>query len=97
MAKETGICSWKELALGTAILTPGNASELKTGDWRSMRPVVDHEKCIKCGRCYILCPDMVYSPRDDGYYDLNYYYCKGCGICAHECPKGAIEMVEEGK
>jgi len=38
---------------------------------------------------------MVYSPRDDGYYELNYYYCKGCGICAHECPKGAIEMVEE--
>jgi Pyruvate/2-oxoacid:ferredoxin oxidoreductase delta subunit len=22
-------------------------------------------------------------------------YCKGCGICAHECPKGAIEMVIE--
>jgi Pyruvate/2-oxoacid:ferredoxin oxidoreductase delta subunit len=20
-------------------------------------------------------------------------YCKGCGICAHECPKGAIRMV----
>ncbi|SFM51762.1 pyruvate synthase subunit PorD [Thermodesulforhabdus norvegica] len=97
MAKETGICSWKELALGAAIVTPGNASELKTGDWRSMRPVVDYEKCIKCGRCYILCPDMVYTPRDDGYYELNYYYCKGCGICANECPKDAIEMVEEGR
>ncbi|MHA1683533.1 MAG: 4Fe-4S binding protein, partial [Promethearchaeota archaeon] len=22
-------------------------------------------------------------------------YCKGCGICASECPHGAIEMVEE--
>ncbi|NMA11550.1 MAG: 4Fe-4S binding protein, partial [Methanomicrobiales archaeon] len=22
-------------------------------------------------------------------------YCKGCGICANECPKGAIAMVRE--
>lgn len=96
MAKEVGLHSWKEVALGGAILTPGNASELKTGDWRSSRPVVNYEKCIKCGRCYIICPDMVYTPKDDGYYELNYYYCKGCGICAEECPKDAIEMVEEG-
>ncbi|MEJ5300764.1 MAG: 4Fe-4S binding protein [Thermodesulforhabdaceae bacterium] len=96
MAKELGLHSWRELALGAAILKPGSASELKTGDWRSSRPVVDYEKCVKCGRCYILCPDMVYSLKEDGYYELNYYYCKGCGICAHECPKDAIEMIEEG-
>ncbi|MCK4728041.1 MAG: 4Fe-4S binding protein, partial [Desulfobacterales bacterium] len=24
-------------------------------------------------------------------------YCKGCGICAHECPKDAITMVMEGE
>ena len=41
MAKETGIMSWKELELGIAITRPGNAGELKTGDWRSMRPVTD--------------------------------------------------------
>jgi pyruvate ferredoxin oxidoreductase delta subunit len=23
-------------------------------------------------------------------------YCKGCGICAHECWPRAISMVEEG-
>ncbi|MGC8719068.1 MAG: 4Fe-4S binding protein [Thermodesulforhabdaceae bacterium] len=97
MAKEVGIQSWRDLAPGCAILTPGNAAELRTGDWRTTRPVVDYEKCIKCGRCYIVCPDMVYTPREDGYYELNYYYCKGCGICAEECPKDAIEMVEEEK
>ncbi len=96
MAKETGIMSWKELELGNSITRPGNAAELKTGDWRSMRPVTDYEKCTKCGQCYIFCPDMVYTKNAEGYYEQNYYYCKGCGICAHECPVSCIAMVQEG-
>jgi len=23
-------------------------------------------------------------------------YCKGCGVCAEECPRGAIVMTREG-
>lgn len=97
MAKEIGSFSWKELELGTAIVHPGNASELKTGDWRSMRPVTDYDACVKCGQCFIFCPDMVYTRNEEGYYVQNYYYCKGCGICAHECPVHCIKMVEEGE
>ncbi|MGO9020266.1 MAG: 4Fe-4S binding protein [Syntrophobacteraceae bacterium] len=95
MAKETGIKSWKELNFGIAITTPGNAAELKTGDWRSMRPETDREKCTKCGQCYIFCPDMVYSKDAEGYYAQNYYWCKGCGTCAKECPVDAITMIQE--
>jgi pyruvate ferredoxin oxidoreductase delta subunit len=95
VAKETGFKSWKELNFGIAITTPGNAAELKTGDWRSMRPETNKEKCTKCAQCYIFCPDMVYSKDAEGYYIQNYYYCKGCGICAKECPVDAITMLQE--
>lgn len=70
---------------------------LNTGDWRTKRPVLDQEKCIKCGRCFLYCPVNAVK-KDADRFDICYDYCKGCGICAHECPKDAIEMTaEEGK
>ena len=30
-------------------------------------------------------------------YKANYDYCKGCGICANECPKDVITMTLEEK
>ncbi|SKC36024.1 4Fe-4S binding protein [Maledivibacter halophilus] len=70
---------------------------LNTGDWRTQRPVIDHEKCIKCGICFLYCPVNSIN-KIEGEFVISYDYCKGCGICAHECPKKAINMaVEEGK
>jgi len=89
--------SWKDLELGTAITDPGCAQELKTGDWRSMRPVLDKEKCIKCGLCAVYCPEFCVHENEEGFFEAALYYCKGCGICSHECPKDAIEMVTEEK
>jgi pyruvate ferredoxin oxidoreductase delta subunit len=68
----------------------------KTGGWRTFKPVYDQEKCIKCGTCWLVCPEGCVTRRD-GVYEPNYDYCKGCGICANECPVGAIEMVLEEK
>ena len=84
--------TWKDLEVGCVVSDPGNASQYKTGDWRSMRPVVDKSKCIRCGVCYIFCPDMAIEKTDEGYFEASLYYCKGCGICAQECPRYIITM-----
>ena len=86
---------WQDFTLGGIVTKPGSASEYRTGDWRSQRPIWDYEKCIKCGLCYIYCPDSAIEWRDDGYPQNNLYYCKGCGICAYECWPSAIHMAEE--
>ncbi len=95
MANSDAIVGWKTITFGCHILEPGNAANFRTGDWRSQRPVTDKEKCIKCGMCWVYCPDMAYSQDEEGYFVANMEYCKGCGICAHECPKDAITMVPE--
>ena len=53
--------------------------------------------CDHCGNCYIFCPDGSVSEQEGGPLNvIDYEYCKGCGICANECPIGIIEMEKEG-
>jgi len=52
--------------------------------------------CFECDNCYAMCPDdaiVKLGPGKGFMIDLD--YCKGCGICAAECPAGAITMVPE--
>jgi NADPH-dependent glutamate synthase beta subunit-like oxidoreductase len=53
--------------------------------------------CFSCDNCYGVCPDnAVLKPGPDGApYAFDLDYCKGCGMCAVECPCGAIEMIPE--
>ncbi|BDI03497.1 NAD(P)-binding protein [Sphaerotilus microaerophilus] len=52
--------------------------------------------CFECDNCYGVCPDNAVIKLGPGKrFEINYDYCKGCGICAAECPCGAIEMVAE--
>jgi 2-oxoacid:acceptor oxidoreductase delta subunit (pyruvate/2-ketoisovalerate family) len=58
--------------------------------------------CFDCDNCFGVCPDnsvIKLEGRDREAagrgYAFDYDFCKGCGICAAECPCGAIEMVPE--
>ncbi len=52
--------------------------------------------CLKCDNCFYYCPDMaiVKDPALElGYWILD-QYCKGCGLCVEECPRGAVLLKE---
>ena len=51
--------------------------------------------CFGCDNCYGVCPDNAIVKLADGEYEIDYDYCKGCGLCVAECPCGAIEMEPE--
>lgn len=83
----------RETLVATSKPAKGEAG--RTGDWRSQTPVIDQEKCIQkesCLYCWLYCPDGVITREFPLEIDLE--YCKGCGICAEECPRHAIEMVD---
>lgn len=91
--------NWKELPAGCLIDEAATSLRFKTGDWRSMRPVWDSEKCIHCLLCWISCPDSAIKVENEKITGIDYNYCKGCGICASICPPkaSAIEMIREEK
>ncbi|MEU6541270.1 NAD(P)-binding protein [Streptomyces sp. NPDC047000] len=52
--------------------------------------------CFECDNCYGVCPDNAITKLGPGKgFSIDLDYCKGCGLCAAECPCGAIEMTPE--
>jgi 2-oxoacid:acceptor oxidoreductase delta subunit (pyruvate/2-ketoisovalerate family) len=67
-------------------------------------PLFEARRCMSCGscfacdNCYGVCPDnaiIKLDPAGSYAYKVDYDYCKGCGLCAQECPCGAIQMEPE--
>lgn len=87
--------AFKPVLAVLAIDIPGNSKPYFTGSLRTFYPQLTKERCIKCGVCWILCPDASYIQNEEGYYLADLNYCRGCGICAYECPTGAITMLQE--
>lgn len=91
------LLSWKDLLPGCVVDEPGSTVQYSTGDWKSQRPVWEHNLCIKCGICYFVCPQECIGQDEEKWFGANLYHCYGCGTCATECPTKAISMVEEGE
>jgi pyruvate ferredoxin oxidoreductase gamma subunit len=90
---------------GGVILAAGNTvwndlSASRTG-WL---PVLDAEKCVHCGMCDMVCPDLclVWSaegntavPTAAHLVGIDYRYCKGCLRCIESCASGALSREAE--
>jgi pyruvate ferredoxin oxidoreductase delta subunit len=75
---------------------PARNPTFKKYTTRTMRPVVDFTKCIKCTLCWLQCPDSCFDVTPDGLYDANLEACCGCGVCEAVCPEAnCVTMVNE--
>ncbi len=88
---------WRDIPIGGMILEAGNSAKYETGTWRSSKPIWDADKCIHCLQCWIYCPDSSILIKDEKMVGIDYFHCKGCGLCERVCPDKvqAITMVIE--
>ncbi len=79
-----------------AIHAGATSVEVRTGLWRTMRPVIDYEHCNRCSWvCSTLCPDSAIRVEADRTPRIDLEHCKGCMICAAVCPPHAIGAIPE--
>jgi pyruvate ferredoxin oxidoreductase delta subunit/2-oxoisovalerate ferredoxin oxidoreductase delta subunit len=99
-----------KITRGVVITEPGSTALEETGSWRTFRPEIRYEKCIRCMICWNFCPEPAIEKHPGENYPaanpklikmevpvIKYKYCKGCGICVNECPTKAIDFVREEK
>ena len=80
----------------------GPAAETETKQevtWDRERALQEAERCLSCGTCNLClqcvsyCPDASIRPDGENIaVAVALDHCKGCGICAYECPRGVITM-----
>jgi pyruvate ferredoxin oxidoreductase gamma subunit len=79
-----------------SIHAAANSVLVKTGLWRTMRPVIDYSHCKHCWWiCSSFCPDSAIAVDAAGTPAIDYDHCKGCMICVAKCPPHAIEAIPE--
>ena len=54
-------------------------------------PIIDKNKCIKCGQCAKICPPKAMRIKEKEYPHLKSRVCIRCWCCAEVCPQNAIQ------
>jgi 2-oxoacid:acceptor oxidoreductase delta subunit (pyruvate/2-ketoisovalerate family) len=90
MAMEKNVC----VVVGNARIRPASTEMTPDEAKAEAKRCTAASPCLYCDVCQLMCPDLAIT-RDTTtsviQIDLN--YCKGCALCAHYCPHGAISMV----
>jgi len=70
-----------------------NFEEIHVGlpDAREAKRCLSCGVCDECDRCVTYCPEGVLK-RQGREFVFDYSFCKGCGVCAAECPRNVIFM-----
>lgn len=77
------------------IRASANSVQVRTGLWRTMRPIIDYDHCKQCWWvCSTFCPDSAIAVEND-IPVIDYDHCKGCMVCAGVCPPHAIQGIPE--
>jgi len=79
-----------------AIHAAATSVQVRTGLWRTLRPVIDYTRCNKCWWvCSTFCPDGAINVDEAGSPHIDYDHCKGCMVCVAQCPPHAIQAISE--
>ena len=77
------------------IFSGATSVKIRTGLWRTLRPVIDYDKCRHCWWvCSTFCPDSAINVVK-GIPEIDLDHCKGCMICVAQCPPHAIAAIAE--
>jgi len=78
---------------------PAETETRQDGTWDRGRAMQEVGRCLSCGTCNLClqcvsyCPDASILPDgEEATVAVDLDHCKGCGICAYECPRGVITM-----
>ena len=87
---------FEDASISAPVVFSGATSvKIRTGLWRTLRPVIDYDKCKHCWWvCSTFCPDSAINVVH-GIPEIDLDHCKGCMICVAQCPPHAIGAIAE--
>lgn len=99
----TGAPAWVDLPFEEARISAPvihgalTSTLVPTGLWRTLRPVIDYDRCNRCWWvCSAFCPDGAIVV-EQGTPRIDYDHCKGCLVCVAQCPPHAIDTRPESE